>query len=102
VSEVPERTRAALDHGREKFSYYDDGSFAGADGPEGVDLFRLHVIRQALAFEVKTGMKMSRVSALRAANEVMGSTYRTKQKALDAINELLQEEQPSNQNGSTS
>lgn len=102
-AEIPERTKAALDHGREKFSYYEDGSFAGADGPEGVDLFRLHVIRQALAFEVKhPGMKMTRMSALKAANEVMGTTYRTKKKALDAIELLLQQEKQPNEHGSTS
>lgn len=103
MSAIPERTQAALDHGREKFHYYEDGSFAGADGPEGVDLFRLHVIRQALSFEVKhPGMKMTRFSALKAANEVMGTTYRTKKKALDAIDALLQQEQPTTENRSTS
>jgi len=89
---TPQRTMDALGHGRDDWDYHSDGSFASADGPTAVHLYRLHVIRSTLAFEVKhPGMRMTRVSALRACNEALGTTYRRKQAALDHLERLMRE-----------
>lgn len=87
---LPEETLEAVTTGRKGFSYREDGSFASADGYPAVHLFRLKVIQNSLAFEIKTGMKMSRVSALAAANRALGTNYKRKQKALDHMNSLLE------------
>lgn len=50
--------------------------------PEGIAAFRLATIIRALEFEVQTGMKMSRVSALAAAKRDYGIKARTKQAAI--------------------
>jgi len=86
---VPQSTQSAIENGAKGFEFREDGSFAMASGPDAVALYRLKVIQNALAFEIKTGMKMSRASALKAANGALGTTYRTKQKALDHLNSIL-------------
>ena len=85
---LPQKTQDALDHGREGMTAHESGMFS-ADGPEAVQLFRLLTIRNALEFEIRTGMKMSRISALAAANDALGTNYRRKQKALDHMNDIL-------------
>lgn len=90
MSELPENTLNAVTKGREGFDYHEDGTFAGASGPDAVNLYRLHAIRSALSFEIKTGMKMSRVSALKAANQMLGTKYTRKQRALDHVESLLE------------
>jgi hypothetical protein len=87
---LPERTLNAVTKGREGFDYDDEGNFRGATGPAAVGLFRLKMIKSSLEFEIKTGMKMSRVSALKAANADLGTNYRRKQQALDHITSLLE------------
>jgi hypothetical protein len=62
-----------------------------ASGPAAVHLVRLITIRSALNFEVNTGMKMSRVSALKAANAALGTNYKRKAQALAAIDAILEE-----------
>jgi len=90
MSELPERTVKALTEGRHGFEHYEDGSFAAAVGPVAVDLFRLIVIENALAFEVKhPGMKMTRHSTLKAANSVLGTNYRRKAQALDHLRAVM-------------
>jgi hypothetical protein len=89
MSELPERTLEAVTKGREGFEYHEDGSFAIASGPAAVGLIRLKMIKTTLEFEIKTGMKMSRVSALKAANADLGTNYRTKKQALAHITSLL-------------
>lgn len=84
---LPDRTIDALTRGPENVEAVE--GMVLFDGPEAVDLFRLISIRSALRFEVRTGMKMTRVSALAAANEVLGTTYRRKQQALDHLDGLL-------------
>jgi len=88
---VPKETQDALEHGREGFTYREDGEFAGATGSSAVGLYRLKVIQNALAFEIKTGIKMTRASTLKAANQSLGTNFKRKQHALDAINALLAE-----------
>jgi len=87
---LPERTLDALTEGRHGFVFNEDGSWAGADGHAAVDLYRLLVIQSALKFEVShPGFKMSRHSALKAANSVLGTTHRTKAKALEHLTAVL-------------
>jgi hypothetical protein len=90
MSELPERTLNAVTKGREGFSYDENGEFRGATGPDAVHLFRLKMIKSSLEFEIKTGMKMSRVSALKAANADLGTNYKRKQQALNHITSLLE------------
>ena len=87
---LPERTLDALTKGREGFVFDEDGEFRGADGHAAVDLFALVLCRNALEFEVRTGMKMSRHSSLAAANRMLGTKHRTKRKALDHLTSLLE------------
>ena len=87
---IPDRTVTALTEGRHGFEHREDGSFAAAVGPVAVDLFRLIVIENALKFEVEhPGMRMSRVPVLRAANEVLGTSYRSKKKALEHLQSVM-------------
>lgn len=51
-----------------------------------VDLYRIMTIRRGLKFEIKTGMKMTRFSMLAAANDIMGTSHRTKRKAFEDLN----------------
>lgn len=85
--DLPERTLDALTKGHEKIEPLPGGGWIAAG--EGVDLFRLITIKHALAFEIRTGMKMSRRSALKAANQALGTSYRRKQQAYDHIDSLL-------------
>jgi hypothetical protein len=85
---LPQKTQDALDHGREGMTAHESGMFS-ADGPDAVQMVRLFTIRSALDFEVRTGMKMTRVSALAAANDALGTNYKRKATALKAMNELL-------------
>lgn len=89
MSDLPESTLDALTTGRHGFEFDEDGNFRGASGTAAVGLYRLITIQNALAFEVRTGMKMSRVSALKAANAALGTNYKRKQKALDHITAVL-------------
>lgn len=86
MSDLPERTLAAVTKGHEKIMATPGGFFMVE---EGVDLYRLIVIRRALKFEIETGMKMTRPSALKAANQALGTNYRHKQQALDHLDSLL-------------
>lgn len=88
MANLPEHTVSALTKGHEGVEVHPHGTVT-FDGPDAVHLYRLHVIRTSLAFEVKTGMKMTRVSALKAANAALGTKYRRKQQALDHLNGLL-------------
>lgn len=89
MTTLPQKTQSAIDNGAQGFEYHENGDFAGAFTPDAVSLYRLKVIQASLAFEIKTGMKMTRVSALKAANAALGTTYRRKQQALDHLNLLL-------------
>lgn len=86
---LPTNTQAALDNGAKGIEVREGGAWS-ASGPDAVNLVRLVVIRKALEFEIRTGMKMSRVSALKAANEALGTNYKTKQKALGHLDGLLE------------
>lgn len=59
------------------------------DTPEGIDMLRVITMRQALKFEVETGMKMTRIPVLPAVNERFGTDFRTKKKALAFLNDLF-------------
>jgi hypothetical protein len=89
MSELPESTLEALTNGPKGFDFDEEGNFRGASGAPAVGLFRIITIQNALQFEIKTGMKMSRMSALKAANQVLGTNYKRKQKALDHITAVL-------------
>ena len=60
------------------------------DTPEGIAHYRMAAIISALRFEVKTGMQMSRLSALAAARSY-GITARTKKAALAQLEALYEE-----------
>jgi len=89
MTSLPERTLDALTKGREGFVFDEDGEFRGADGHAAVDLFALVLCRNALEFEVRTGMKMSRHSALAAANRMLGTNHRTKKRALEHLTAVM-------------
>ena len=59
------------------------------DTPEGIEHFRIAAIISALRIEVKTGMKMSRMSALAAARQYVDA--RTKRDALAKLEALYEE-----------
>lgn len=85
---IPQSTQSAIENGAQGFETSESGAFM-ATGPDAVNLYRLLVIRKSLEFEIRTGMKMTRVSALKAANAALGTNYKTKQKALNHLNDLL-------------
>ena len=88
MNSLPQTTQEALENGAAGFTSTPDGAVF-IDGPAAVNLFRLKVIQNALAFEIKTGMKMTRHSALAAANQALGTNYRRKAQALDHLNTIL-------------
>jgi hypothetical protein len=85
---LPQKTQDAIDYGRDGITVREGGGMS-ADGEAAVHLYRLHVIQHSLDFEIKTGVKMSRFSALKAANAALGTNYKRKAQALAHMNELL-------------
>lgn len=64
------------------------------EGAEGsTNMMQLITVRSALGFEIKTGMKMTRVSALVVAQRITGCT-RNKKKAWEAVNFVIGEVRP--------
>jgi anion-transporting ArsA/GET3 family ATPase len=63
------------------------------DTPEGIEFARVLAIRSCLRLEVATGMKRSNRGAttLQLANKAMGTNHRSKENALDDLNERLAE-----------
>ncbi len=59
------------------------------EGPENVEMGRILTVRAMLGLEIRTGMKHSRVSALKLANEITGETGRNKRKAYEALNAFI-------------
>ena len=59
-------------------------------GRPAVEVFRLVALISALKFEIKTGMKMSRVSALKVAKSITGAKG-NKQAQLVLLEKLLEE-----------
>lgn len=88
MNALPQATQDALDNGAAGVTVTETGAVF-FDGPDAVNLYRLKVIQNALAFEIKTGMKMWRMSALKAANATLGTNYKRKQQALDHLNAIL-------------
>ena len=88
MTELPERTLNAVTKGGEGITTTDTGMIF-ADGEDAVSLVALIACRSALRFEVETGMKMTRVSALAAANRMLGTNYRRKAQALAHMDGLL-------------
>lgn len=87
---LPNETLDAVTKGREGFDYDSEGNFAGAGGVDAINLFRLHTLHSSLKLEVRTGMKMSsRYSTLSVANEVLGTNYKRKAKALEHLEAVL-------------
>ena len=60
------------------------------DTPEGIAHYRMAAIISALRFEVRAGMQMSRLSALKGARSY-GITARTKKAALVELEVLYEE-----------
>ena len=86
---LPEETIEAVTNGRKDFIYNENGEFIGADGA-GMNLFVIHSLVSYLRLEIKTGMKMTaKASTLRKANEILGTNYNRKQKALDHLEAVL-------------
>lgn len=85
---LPQKTQDALAKGADGIEVAETGTIM-AVGPDAVNLYRLVAIKHALGFELRTGMKMSRVSALAAARQATGENFRTKQQAYDFLNTLL-------------
>lgn len=60
------------------------------DTPDGIEHFRFCQVIACLSIEVKTGLKMSRGSVLKLAQERYGVTARTKVKALDQLKDMYE------------
>ena len=87
---IPSKTLDALTEGREGFSYDTEGNFTGAGGEKSIDLLRLHYLYSSMKLELKTGMKISRnVNTLKVANQMLGTDYKRKEKALAHLESLM-------------
>jgi len=87
---LPQDTLDALSNGRKGFNYTEDGQFQGASGKHAVDLFVLHSLVSYLRLEIITGMRMTaKASTLAKANEVLGTNYKRKDKALAHLEQVL-------------
>lgn len=86
---LPQNTQNALDNGAAGIKVIPETGAVMMVGIDAVTLCRLIAIKHALAFEIKTGMKMSRVSALAAARQATGENFRTKVQALMFLETLL-------------
>jgi hypothetical protein len=87
---LPNETLDAVTKGREGFDYDEDGNFTGCAGEEAINLFKLHTLYSTLKLEVKTGMNWSsRFSTLAVANEMLGTDYKRKAKALEHVEAVL-------------
>lgn len=90
MSELPVGTQNALANGRNGISATQGGGFI-ADTPDSIALVRLMTVKSGLKFEIATGIKASRVSILKVANSMLGTSYRTKKQALNHIDALLEQ-----------
>ena len=87
---LPNETLDAVTKGRTGFDYDDEGNFTGAGGYDAINLLRLHTLYSSLKLEVKTGMKMSaRINTLAVANQMLGTDYKRKAKALAHLEAVL-------------
>lgn len=87
---LPNETLDAVTKGREGFDYDSEGNFTGAGGTDAINLLRLHTLYSTLKLEVKTGMKWSsRFSTLAVANQMLGTNYKRKAKALEHVEAVL-------------
>lgn len=64
------------------------------DTPEGINMYRLLTIAHSLAFEAKTGMKMSRISALKVARQEGYTKSNRKPAALRDVIAVIQSYDP--------
>lgn len=64
------------------------------DTPDGIYMYRLLSIAHSLAFEIKTGMKMSRISALKVAKADGLTKASRKPAALRDVVAAIQERNP--------
>jgi hypothetical protein len=87
---LPNETLDAVTKGREGFDYDTEGNFTGAGGTDAINLLRLHTLYSTLKLEVKTGMNWSsRFSTLAVANQMLGTNYKRKAKALEHVEAVL-------------
>lgn len=62
------------------------------DTPEGIEYFRLLSMKGRLKLEIK-GLRF-RIATMPAVNKVLGTRYRSKQKALDHLTLYIEEHYP--------
>ena len=87
---IPSKTLDALTEEREVYSYDTEGNFTGAGGEKSIDLLRLHYLYSSMKLELKTGAKISRnVNTLKVANQMLGTDYKRKEKALAHLESLM-------------
>ena len=87
---LPNETLDAVTKGRQGFDYDENGNFTGCGGTDAMNLLRLHTLYSSLKLEVKTGIKMSaRINTLAVANEMLGTNYKRKAKALEHVEAVL-------------
>lgn len=87
---LPNKTLDAVTKGRAGFDYDKNGNFTGCGGDDAINLLRLHTLYGTLKLEVKTGMNWSsRFSTLAVANEMLGTNYKRKAKALEHVEAVL-------------
>lgn len=64
------------------------------DTPEGIEFFSWLQLQGRLRIEVATGMKW-RESTLKLVNQKFGTNFRRKQQALNFMNDIIEQVQPS-------
>ena len=85
--EVNKTVASALTNGPANIDSNDAGTTF--DGPDAVNLYRIVMFHHALALEMRTGMKMTRGSVLKATNAMCGTNFRTKRAAHDYLASLI-------------
>lgn len=85
--EVNETVAAALTNGPANIN--GSGGATVFDGPDAVNLYRIVMFQKMLAIEMRTGLKSTRGSLLKAVNAMCGTNFRTKRAAHDYLTSLI-------------
>jgi len=59
------------------------------DGPDAINLYQIVMFQKMLAIEMRTGMKCTRGSLLKAVNAMCGTNFRTKNAAHVYLTSLI-------------
>ena len=85
--EVNKTVASALTNG--PANIHGSGGGTTFEGLDAINLYRIVMFQKALALEMRTGMKMTRGSVLKATNALCGTNFRTKKAAHDYLTSLI-------------